>query len=57
MGNLFARADMHLEALLSTANHHDAREFVGELGREALIENGDWIHTHRDRPIEVPKGA
>jgi hypothetical protein len=57
MGNLFARADMHLESLLSTSNHHDAREFVGELGREALIENGDWIHTHRDRPIEVPKGA
>jgi hypothetical protein len=57
MGNLFNRADAHLESLLSAKNYADAREFVGELGREALIENGDWIHTHRDRPIEVPKGA
>jgi hypothetical protein len=25
-----------------------------ELGREALMENGDWIMTHRERPLEVP---
>ncbi len=25
-----------------------------ELGREALSENGDWLLTHRERPLEVP---
>jgi hypothetical protein len=25
-----------------------------ELGREALVENGEWIMAHRDRPLEVP---
>lgn len=24
------------------------------LGREALVENGEWVMTHRDRPLEVP---
>lgn len=57
MGNLFNRADLHLDTLLLAREHHEAREFLGELGREALIENGDWILTHRDRPIDVPKGA
>ena len=57
MGNLFNRADAHMETLLAARNYQAACEFMGELGREALIENGDWIHTHRDRPIEVPKGA
>ena len=57
MGNLFNRADAHIENLLANREHLPACEFMGELGREAPIENGDWIHTHRDRPIEVPKGA
>lgn len=57
MGGIFARASSHLRALLEGRKMDEAREFIGELGREALIENGDWIHTHRDRPIEVPKGA
>ncbi len=25
-----------------------------ELGREALVENGEWVMTHRERPLEVP---
>ena len=24
------------------------------LGQEALMENGDWIMTHRERPLDVP---
>lgn len=27
-----------------------------ELGREALIENADWVLLQRDRPIALPKG-
>jgi hypothetical protein len=25
-----------------------------KLGEEALMENGDWIMTHRERPLEIP---
>ncbi len=25
-----------------------------ELGREALVENGEWVMAHRERPLEVP---
>jgi hypothetical protein len=25
-----------------------------KLGQEALMENGDWIMTHRERPLDVP---
>lgn len=57
MGSLFKRASGHLDDLIEKQELAEAREFIGEIGREALIENGDWIHTHRDRPIEVPKGA
>ncbi len=27
-----------------------------QLGREALMENADWVLTHRERPLEVPLG-
>jgi hypothetical protein len=27
---------------------------VFRLGQEALMENGDWIMTHRERPLDVP---
>ena len=26
------------------------------VGKEALIENSDWLWTHRNLPLEVPKG-
>jgi hypothetical protein len=29
------------------------REFL-KLGDEALAENGDWVRTHRERPLEIP---
>ena len=32
-------------------------EFVSglfNLGQEALVENGEWVMAHRDRPLEVP---
>jgi DNA-binding IclR family transcriptional regulator len=32
------------------------RELVNELGKEALMENADWVMLHRDRPLEVPHG-
>ena len=29
-------------------------EGLFNLGREALIENGEWVMAHRERPLEVP---
>jgi len=27
-----------------------------ELGKAALVENSDWVLTHRRQPLEVPRG-
>jgi hypothetical protein len=32
----------------------ESHEPFRELGQEALSENGDWLLTHRERPLEVP---
>ncbi len=57
MSVFYHRATEHLQKLLGENRLADARAFLAELGREALAENGDWILMHRDRPLEVPKGA
>jgi len=57
MSVFYNRAPQHLEELIETNKTAEAQSFIAELGREALIENGDWILTHRDRPLEVPKGG
>jgi hypothetical protein len=57
MSVLYHRAKLHLDRLIQENKVREAQSFIAELGREALCENGDWILTHRDRPLEVPKGA
>ncbi len=57
MSIFYHRAKVHLERLIAGGRLAEAQAFIGELGREALAENGDWILTHRDRPLEVPKGG
>jgi hypothetical protein len=57
MSVFYHRATVHLTKLIDEDRLADARAFIAELGREALVENGDWILMHRDRPLEVPKGA
>jgi hypothetical protein len=57
MSVFYHRAVVHLQKLIGEDRLADARNFLAELGREALAENGDWILMHRDRPLEVPKGA
>jgi hypothetical protein len=57
MSVFYHRATVHLTKLIDEDRLADARAFIAELGREALVENGDWILLHRDRPLEVPKGA
>ena len=33
-----------------------AAPLLADLGREALIENGDWLLLHRERPLELEQG-
>ena len=56
MSILFSNARGHLKKLLDEGDYLRACQLITELGKEALMENGDWVLIHRDRPIEVPKG-
>jgi hypothetical protein len=56
MGELFHHAKEWLQKLLTEGKRHEAQEFLIEIGKEALSENGDWMLLHRERPLEVPKG-
>ncbi len=56
MSAFYHRAQVHLKTLIDSDRTKDAQRFIAELGKEALAENGDWILTHRTRPLEVPKG-
>jgi hypothetical protein len=39
---------------LRTARGDEFTRGLFDLGREALVENGEWVMAHRDRPLEVP---
>ncbi len=53
MGRIFRRAlDGATEAAKEPEQFED---LVRELGREALVENAEWLLDHRNRPIEPPR--
>jgi len=39
---------------LRSARGGDFARGLFSLGREALLENGEWVMHHRERPLEVP---
>lgn len=57
---IFSRARRFAERLESHPTRHDRHHalvaLLRELGREALMENGDWVLLLRERPIVLPKG-
>jgi hypothetical protein len=57
---IFGRAEAaiaRMEAAPDTVGRlQSERALIGELGREALMENGDWVLLLRERPIVLPKG-
>jgi hypothetical protein len=55
MSIIFANAKRHLEELVKSGQHANAQALIEELGKEALVENGDWVLLHRERPLQVPK--
>lgn len=52
---IYTNAYVRLRNLLAADNRSAVKILLEELGKEALLENGDWILIHRERPIEVPK--
>jgi hypothetical protein len=57
---IFRRAKRFAERLEHSPARHDRHHaliaLLRELGREALMENGDWVLLLRERPIVLPKG-
>ncbi|HEU5442796.1 MAG TPA: hypothetical protein VFU61_03160 [Steroidobacteraceae bacterium] len=57
---IFSRAQRFAERLERQPPRHDRQHaliaLLRELGREALMENGDWVLLLRERPIVLPKG-
>jgi hypothetical protein len=57
---IFRRAKRFAERLERHPTRHDRHHaliaLLRELGREALMENGDWVLLLRERPIVLPKG-
>jgi hypothetical protein len=57
---IFRRAGRFAERLERHPGRHDRHHalvaLLRELGREALMENGDWVLLLRERPIVLPKG-
>jgi len=57
---IFSRARRFAERLERPHTRHDRHHaliaLLRELGREALMENGDWVLLLRERPIVLPKG-
>ncbi|MGH8150157.1 MAG: hypothetical protein ACRETB_09335 [Steroidobacteraceae bacterium] len=57
---IFHRAERFITELEQERASPSRREgelaLLRELGREALIENADWVLLLRDRPIALPKG-
>ncbi|MDX1934970.1 MAG: hypothetical protein SFU56_20420 [Capsulimonadales bacterium] len=57
MGHLFVLAEHRLHRRLAAGEYEEARQLLTELGQESLAENGDWVMTHRERPVDVPHGG
>jgi len=54
MSRLFGAAAKRIELLNNLQDSVSIKTAFLNLGREALAENGEWVLTHRERPVEVP---
>jgi hypothetical protein len=55
MAIIFANARGRLEESTKAGQYTAAAALIEELGKEALVENGDWVLLHRERPLQLPK--
>ena len=51
---IFDNAAKSIQSLVDSGNLAAATTCLQALGNEALIENGDWVLLHRERPLEIP---
>jgi hypothetical protein len=58
LASTFDRAAQAFQRLRETGRDETPaiRNLLADLGREALIENGDWVLLRRERPMVLPKG-
>lgn len=56
MKTLFTNAANQLSNKSMLDSAATDRSVIEELGKEALVENGDWVLMLRDRPLVVPHG-
>jgi hypothetical protein len=56
MTEVYALAVKHFDSYNKHNNYNKLEKLLFDLGREALIENSDWLTMHRARPIDPPKG-
>jgi hypothetical protein len=54
---IYSRAEQCLAKQIQENDLDGAQKVLQDLGEEALIENGDWLLLHRERPMEVPMGG
>jgi hypothetical protein len=56
MGLYYTLAARQMAESMATGDSAGARKVLVEIGKLALVENGDWLILHRQRPVEVPIG-
>jgi hypothetical protein len=56
MSQLLKNAGDNLKKSLDNNDFIRSKRILLKLGNEILIENGDWVLLHRERPMEVPVG-
>jgi hypothetical protein len=54
MGRYFLACERQLAEHRQDHSLKLTRELLAEVGTQALIENGDWLLLHRQRPVRVP---
>ncbi|HZW12161.1 MAG TPA: hypothetical protein VFF81_03085 [Noviherbaspirillum sp.] len=54
MGYYFGICEQKLAQALLDKDTFRASELLRQIGRQALVENGDWLLLHRQRPVQVP---
>jgi hypothetical protein len=50
---MFAVFDRGLHRLRHASGAEETAQILHDLGREALVEHGDWLLARRDRPLRV----
>lgn len=55
MVDLFSLAVLKLTPLIQRREVGSIKQVLFQLGKEALVEHGDWLILNRARPFEIPK--